>query len=83
VGRSLAGTGLDRLSALLSGLAHQRHTKRRIGIAMSGNSNPAEISDLGEASTWVFEDMTVISVPYLTVCAMRISRILGSGPRSY
>ena len=50
---------------------------------MSGNSNPAEISDLGEASTWVFEDMTVISVPYLTVCAMRISRILGSGPRSY
>jgi hypothetical protein len=42
----MAGTGLDRLSVLPSGLANQRHNMSRIGIAMSGGPNPAEIIDL-------------------------------------
>jgi hypothetical protein len=42
----MAGTGLDRLSVWPSGLAHQRHTMRRIGIAMAGGPNPVEIIDL-------------------------------------
>src|SRR5215467_9058785 len=42
----MAGTGLDRLSVLPSGLAHQRHNMHRISIAMSGGPNPAEILDL-------------------------------------
>ena len=46
MGRAMAGTGLDRLSVRPSGLAHQRHTMSRIGIAMSGGPNPAEIIDL-------------------------------------
>jgi hypothetical protein len=54
----------------------------RIGIAMSGGPNPAEIIDLvvlaerlGYESAGVAEG--------LAACAMRTSRILGSGPRSY
>ena len=90
MGRSMAGTGLDRLSVLPSGLAHQRHTMRRIGIAMSGSPNPVEIIDLvvfaerlGSASTGVAEGLAVTSAPCLAACAMRTSRILGAGPRSY
>ena len=46
MGRAMAGTGLDRLSVLPSGLAHQRHNMSRIGIAMAGSPNPVEIIDL-------------------------------------
>jgi hypothetical protein len=56
----MAGTGLDRLSVLPSGLAHQRQNMPRISIAMSGGPNPAEIIDLvvraqrlGYESAWV------------------------------
>ena len=42
----MAGTGLDRLSVLPSGLANQRQNMHRISIAMSGGPNPAEIIDL-------------------------------------
>jgi hypothetical protein len=56
----MAGTGLDRLSVLPSGLANQRHTMHRIRSTMSGGPNPAERIDLvvlaerlGEASAWV------------------------------
>ena len=90
MGRSMAGTGLDRLSVLPSGLANQRHNMRRIGIAMSGSPNPAEIIDLvvlaerlGYESTGVAEGMAATSAPCLAACAMRTSRILGAGPRSY
>jgi len=62
----------------------------RIGLAMSGGPNPAEIIDLvvlaeslGYASAWVAEGMAATSAPCLAACAMRTSRILGSGPRSY
>ena len=89
MGRAMAGTGLDRLSVLPSGLAHQRHTMRRIGIAMSGSPNPVEIIDLvvfaerlGSASTGVAEGLAATSAPCLVACAMRTSRILGAGPRS-
>jgi hypothetical protein len=90
VGRSMAGTGLDRLSVLPSSRANQRHNMRRIGIAMSGGPHPAEIIDLvvlaerlGYASTGVAEGMAATSAPCLAACAMRTSRILGAGPRSY
>ena len=70
MGRSMAGTGLDRLSVLPSGLANQRHTMSRIGIAMSGGPNPAEIIDLvvlaerlGYESAWVAEGMAATSSP--------------------
>src|SRR4029453_438 len=46
VGRSMAGTGLDRLSVRPSGLATQRQNMPRISLAMSGGPNPAEIIDL-------------------------------------
>ena len=46
MGRSMAGTGIDRLSVLPSGLANQRQNMSRIGIAISGGPNPAEIIDL-------------------------------------
>jgi hypothetical protein len=82
VGRSMAGTGLDRLSVLPSGLANQRQNRHRISIAMSGGPNPAEIIDLvvlaehlGYESAWVAEGMAA--------CAMRTSRILGSGPCNF
>ena len=61
----------------------------RIGIAMSGGPNPAEIIDLvvlaerlGYASTGVAEGMAATSAPGLAACAMRPSRILGAGPHS-
>jgi alkanesulfonate monooxygenase SsuD/methylene tetrahydromethanopterin reductase-like flavin-dependent oxidoreductase (luciferase family) len=63
---------------------------RRIDIAMSGGPNPGEILDLvvlaerlGEESTGVAEGMAAPSAPCLAACAMRTSRILGAGPRSY
>ena len=46
MGRSMAGTGLDRLSVLPAGLANQKHNMSRIGIAMSGAPNPVDIIDL-------------------------------------
>ena len=59
---------------------------RRIGIAMSGSPNPVEIIDLvvfaerlGYASTGVAEGLAATSAPCLVACAMRTSRILGSG----
>jgi len=62
----------------------------RIGIAMSGGPNPAEIIDLvvlaerlGYESAGVAEGLAATSAPCLAACAMRTSRILGSGPRSY
>ena len=89
MGRAMAGTGLDRLSVLPSGLANQRHTMRRIGIAMAGGPNPAESIDLvvlaerlGSASTGVAAGLAATSAPCLVACAMRTSRILGAGPRS-
>ena len=42
----MAGTGIDRLSVLPSELANQRQNMCRIGIAISGGPNPAEIIDL-------------------------------------
>lgn len=63
---------------------------RRIGIAISGGPNPAEIIDLvvlaeslGYESAWVAEGMAATSAPCLAACAMRTSRIPGSGLRSY
>jgi alkanesulfonate monooxygenase SsuD/methylene tetrahydromethanopterin reductase-like flavin-dependent oxidoreductase (luciferase family) len=63
----------------------------RIGIAMSGSPNPAEIIDLvvlaerlGYASTWGAEGMAATNAPCLAACAcaMRTACILGAGPRS-
>jgi alkanesulfonate monooxygenase SsuD/methylene tetrahydromethanopterin reductase-like flavin-dependent oxidoreductase (luciferase family) len=86
----MAGTGLDRLSVLPSGLANQRYNMSRIGIAMSGGPNSAEIIDLvvlaerlGYESTWVAEGLAATSAACLAACAMRTSRILGSGPCSF
>jgi hypothetical protein len=66
----MAGTGLDRLSVLPSGLANQRHNMHRISIAMSGGPNPAEIIDLvvlaerlGYESAWVAEGMAATGAP--------------------
>ena len=63
---------------------------RRIGIAMSGGPNPAAIIDLvvlaerlGYESAWVAEGLAATSAPCLAACAMRTSRILGSGPCSF
>src|SRR5262247_616586 len=73
----MAGTGLDRLSVLPSGLANQRHNRSRIGIAMSGGPNPAESIDLvvlaerlGSASTGVAEGLAATSAPCLVACAI-------------
>ena len=62
----------------------------RISIAMSGDPYPAEIIDLvvlaerlSYESTWVAEGMAATHAPCLAACAMRTSRILGAGPRSY
>jgi alkanesulfonate monooxygenase SsuD/methylene tetrahydromethanopterin reductase-like flavin-dependent oxidoreductase (luciferase family) len=66
----MAGTGLDRLSVLPSGLANQRQNMHRISIAMSGGPNPAEIIDLvvlaerlGYESAWVAEGMAATGAP--------------------
>jgi hypothetical protein len=66
----MAGTGLDRLSVLPSGLANQRQNMPRISIAMSGGPNPAEIIDLvvlaerlGYESAWVAEGMAATHAP--------------------
>ena len=63
---------------------------RRIGIAISGGPNPAAIIDLvvlaerlGYESAWVAEGLAATSAPCLAACAMRTSRIPGSGLRSY
>jgi hypothetical protein len=62
----------------------------RISIAMSGGPNPAESIDLvvlaerlGYESTGVAAGIAATSAPCLAACAMRTSRILGAGPRSY
>jgi alkanesulfonate monooxygenase SsuD/methylene tetrahydromethanopterin reductase-like flavin-dependent oxidoreductase (luciferase family) len=62
----------------------------RIGIAMLGGPNPAESIDLvvlaerlGYESTGVAAGKAATSAPCLAACAMRTSRILGAGPRSY
>ena len=59
----------------------------RIGIAISGGSNPAEIIDLaeslGDTSAWVAEGYGGDQFAVLAACAMRTSRILGSGPFSF
>ena len=61
----------------------------RIGIAISGGPNPAEIIDLvvlaeslGYESAWVAEGMAATSAPCLAACARRTSRIPVSGLRS-